>query len=144
NGSVIPRFREQIEKGGPVTVTHPDITRYFMTIPEACQLVIEAGNMGEGGEMFVFDMGKSVKIVDLAKKMIKLSGYEPNKEIEIKFTGLRPGEKLYEELLNDLENTLPTHHEKIMIAKVRENCFDGVQDQIKTLFDIVATQHKIN
>lgn len=144
NGSVIPRFREQIEKGGPVTVTHPDITRYFMTIPEACQLVIEAGNMGEGGEIFVFDMGKSVKIVDLAKKMIKLSGYEPNKEIEIKFTGLRPGEKLYEELLNDLENTLPTHHEKIMIAKVRENCFDGVQDQIKTLFDIVATQHKIN
>ena len=144
NGSVIPRFREQIEKGGPVTVTHPDITRYFMTIPEACQLVIEAGNMGEGGEIFVFDMGKSVKIVDLAKKMIKLSGYEPNKDIEIKFTGLRPGEKLYEELLNDLENTLPTHHEKIMIAKVRENCFDGVQDQIKTLFDIVATQHKIN
>src|SRR5690606_30150398 len=144
NGSVIPRFREQIEKGGPVTVTHPDITRYFMTIPEACQLVIEAGNMGEGGEIFVFDMGKSVKIVDLAKKMIKLSGYEPNKDIEIKFTGLRPGEKLYEELPNDLENTLHTHAEKMMIAKVRQNCFDGVQDQIKILFDIVATQHKIN
>ena len=144
NGSVIPRFRDQIEKGGPVTVTHPEITRYFMTIPEACQLVIEAGNMGEGGEIFVFDMGKSVKIVDLAKKMIKLSGYEPNRDIEIKFSGLRPGEKLYEELLNDLENTMATHHEKIMIAKVRENDFQEVQDQIRNLFDIVKTQHKIN
>lgn len=144
NGSVIPRFRDQIEKGGPVTVTHPEITRYFMTIPEACQLVIEAGNMGQGGEIFVFDMGKSVKIVDLAKKMIKLSGYEPNRDIEIKFSGLRPGEKLYEELLNDLENTMATHHEKIMIAKVRENDFQEVQDQIRTLFDIVNTQHKIN
>ena len=144
NGSVIPRFREQIEKGGPVTVTHPDITRYFMTIPEACQLVIEAGNMGNGGEIFVFDMGKSVKIVDLAKKMIKLSGFEPNKDIEIKFTGLRPGEKLYEELLNDLENTLPTHHEKIMIAKVRENCFEDVKSKIDLLFDIVKSQHNLN
>lgn len=144
NGSVIPRFRDQIEKGGPVTVTHPEITRYFMTIPEACQLVIEAGNMGEGGEIFVFDMGKSVKIVDLAKKMIKLSGYEPNRDIEIKFSGLRPGEKLYEELLNDLENTMATHHEKIMIAKVRENDFQEVQNQIRNLFDIVKTQHKIN
>lgn len=144
NGSVIPRFREQIEKGGPVTVTHPEITRYFMTIPEACQLVIEAGSMGNGGEIFVFDMGKSVKIVDLAKKMIKLSGFEPNKDIEIKFSGLRPGEKLYEELLNDLENTLPTHHEKIMIAKVRENCFDEVQEQLKVLFEIVKTQHNTN
>ncbi|MBD1429884.1 polysaccharide biosynthesis protein [Sphingobacterium litopenaei] len=144
NGSVIPRFREQIEKGGPVTVTHPEITRYFMTIPEACQLVIEAGNMGQGGEIFVFDMGKSVKIVDLAKKMIKLSGFEPNKDIEIRFTGLRPGEKLYEELLNDLENTMPTHHEKIMIAKVRENCFEDVKAQIDLLFDIVKTQHQFN
>ena len=144
NGSVIPRFREQIEKGGPVTVTHPDITRYFMTIQEACQLVIEAGSMGNGGEIFVFDMGKSVKIVDLAKKMIKLSGFEPNKDIDIKFTGLRPGEKLYEELLNDLENTMPTHHEKIMIAKVRENSFEDVQTQINLLFDIVKTQHSIN
>ena len=115
-----------------------------MTIPEACQLVIEAGNMGEGGEIFVFDMGKSVKIVDLAKKMIKLSGYEPNRDIEIKFSGLRPGEKLYEELLNDLENTMATHHEKIMIAKVRENDFQEVQNQIRNLFDIVKTQHKIN
>lgn len=144
NGSVIPRFREQIEKGGPLTVTHPDITRYFMTIPEACQLVIEAGSMGNGGEIFVFDMGKSVKIVDLAKKMIKLSGFEPNKDIEIKFTGLRPGEKLYEELLNDLENTLPTHHEKIMIAKVRENCFEEVKGQIDLLMDIVKTQQNLN
>ena len=133
NGSVIPRFRDQIEKGGPVTVTHPDITRYFMTIPEACQLVIEAGNMGNGGEIFVFDMGKSVKIVDLAKKMIRLSGFVPFKDIEIKFTGLRPGEKLYEELLNDLENTLPTHHDKIMIAKVRENDFDIVKSEILSL-----------
>lgn len=144
NGSVIPRFREQIEKGGPVTVTHPDITRYFMTIPEACQLVIEAGSMGNGGEIFVFDMGKSVKIVDLAKKMIKLSGFEPNKDIEIKFTGLRPGEKLYEELLNDLENTLPTHHEKIMIAKVRENCFEEVKSQLDILFEMVQTQQSTN
>lgn len=133
NGSVIPRFKDQIEKGGPVTVTHPDITRYFMTIPEACQLVIEAGNMGNGGEIFVFDMGKSVKIVDLAKKMIRLSGFVPIKDIDIKFTGLRPGEKLYEELLNDLENTLPTHHEKIMIAKVRENDLELVKNELQIL-----------
>lgn len=133
NGSVIPRFRDQIEKGGPVTVTHPDITRYFMTIPEACQLVIEAGSMGNGGEIFVFDMGKSVKIVNLAEKMIRLSGLTPYKDIEIKFTGLRPGEKLYEELLNDLENTLPTHHQKIMIAKVRHNQFDYINTQINEL-----------
>lgn len=144
NGSVIPRFREQIEKGGPVTVTHREITRYFMTIPEACQLVLEAGNMGEGGEIFVFDMGKSVKIVDLAEKMIKLSGYTPYKEIDIKFTGLRPGEKLYEELLNDLENTLPTHHKKIMIAKVRDNNFTAVNQSINTLFEIIKTQHTKN
>ncbi len=144
NGSVIPRFREQIEKGGPVTVTHREITRYFMTIPEACQLVIEAGNMGDGGEIFVFDMGKSVKIVDLAEKMIKLSGYTPYSEIEIKFTGLRPGEKLYEELLNDLENTLPTHHKKIMIAKVRDNNFEEVTSSIQELFQIIQTQHTFN
>lgn len=144
NGSVIPRFREQIEKGGPVTVTHPEITRYFMTIPEACQLVIEAGSMGNGGEIFVFDMGKSVKIVDLAKKMIKLSGYTPYQEIDIKFTGLRPGEKLYEELLNDLENTLPTHHQKIMIAKVRENNFVFINEQLNTLFEIIKTQNTLN
>ncbi|WP_349679137.1 nucleoside-diphosphate sugar epimerase/dehydratase [Sphingobacterium sp. UBA5670] len=142
NGSVIPRFRDQIQKGGPVTVTHPEITRYFMTIPEACRLVLEAGTMGQGGEIFVFDMGKSVKIVELAKKMIRLSGFKPNEDIEIKFTGLRPGEKLYEELLNDLENTLPTHHEKIMIAKVRENNYDIVCIKIDELQQRLATQNK--
>jgi len=144
NGSVIPLFKDQIEKGGPLTVTHPEITRYFMTIPEACQLVIEAGNMGHGGEIFVFDMGKSVKIVDLAEKMIKLSGYVPYKEIDIKFTGLRPGEKLYEELLNDSENTLPTHNEKIMIAKVRDNNFDQVSEAINQLFNVVKSHHTNN
>lgn len=144
NGSVIPRFKEQIEKGGPLTVTHRDITRYFMTIPEACQLVIDAGSMGEGGEIFVFDMGKSVKIVHLAEKMIKLSGYVPYEEIDIKFTGLRPGEKLYEELLNDLENTLPTHHNKIMIAKVRDNNFEEVSQAVHQLFEITKSQHSKN
>jgi FlaA1/EpsC-like NDP-sugar epimerase len=118
NGSVIPLFKKQIERGGPVTVTHPDITRYFMTIPEACELVLEAATMGEGGEVFVFDMGESVKIINLAKKMITLSGMRVDRDIEIKFTGLRPGEKLYEELLSTDENTLPTHHPKILIAKV--------------------------
>ncbi|MEN5234654.1 nucleoside-diphosphate sugar epimerase/dehydratase [Sphingobacterium faecium] len=142
NGSVIPRFRDQIEKGGPVTVTHPEITRYFMTIPEACQLVLEAGSMGEGGEIFVFDMGKSVKIIELANKMIKLSGFIPNEDIEIKFTGLRPGEKLYEELLNDLENTMPTHHKKIMIAKVRENDFQQINDHIDVLVAGIKHQNR--
>lgn len=133
NGSVIPRFKAQIEKGGPVTVTHPDITRYFMTIPEACRLVLEAGCMGKGGEIFIFDMGKSVKIVELAKKMIRLAGLVPNEDIRIQFTGLRPGEKLFEELLNDNENTLPTHHEKIMIGKVREYDFPEVETKIYAL-----------
>ncbi|MCE4217751.1 NAD-dependent epimerase/dehydratase family protein [Pseudarcicella sp. GAP-15] len=118
NGSVIPLFKKQIELGGPVTVTHPEITRYFMTIPEACELVLEAATMGQGGEVFVFDMGESVKIIDLAKKMITLSGLRVDKDIEIRYTGLRPGEKLYEELLNNDENTLPTHHPKILIAEV--------------------------
>jgi FlaA1/EpsC-like NDP-sugar epimerase len=133
NGSVIPRFKEQIEKGGPVTVTHPEITRYFMTIPEACSLVLEAGCMGKGGEVFIFDMGKSVKIIELAKKMIRLAGLIPNQDIKIEFSGLRPGEKLYEELLNDHENTLPTHHQKIMIGKVREYVFSDIETQIHTL-----------
>lgn len=133
NGSVIPRFKEQIVKGGPVTVTHPEITRYFMTIPEACRLVLEAGCMGKGGEIFVFDMGKSVKIVELAKKMIRLAGLVPNQDIKIQFTGLRPGEKLFEEMLNDNENTMPTHHEKIMIGKVREYDFAEIESQIQLL-----------
>lgn len=133
NGSVIPRFKQQIEKGGPVTVTHPEITRYFMTIPEACRLVLEAGCMGKGGEIFIFDMGKSVKIVELAKKMIRLAGLEPNHDIQISFSGLRPGEKLFEELLNDKENTMPTHHEKIMIGKVREYVFSEIETQIYAL-----------
>jgi FlaA1/EpsC-like NDP-sugar epimerase len=119
NGSVLPLFRKQIADGGPITVTHPDITRYFMTIPEACSLVLEAGVMGTGGEIFVFDMGKSVRIVDVARKMIQLSGLELEKDIRIEFTGLRPGEKLFEELLASSENTLPTHHPKIMRAQVR-------------------------
>ncbi|MGN7757147.1 MULTISPECIES: polysaccharide biosynthesis protein [Chryseobacterium] len=117
NGSVIPHFRKQIEKGGPVTITHPDIIRYFMTIPEACELVLQAGTMGNGGEIYVFDMGKPIKILDLAKRMIKLSGYTPDVDIKIDFIGLRPGEKLYEELLTDNSTTIPTHHEKIMISR---------------------------
>lgn len=132
NGSVIPRFKEQIQRGGPVTVTHPDIIRYFMTIPEACRLVLEAGSMGHGGEIYIFDMGKPVKIVDLAKQMIYLSG---NSNIKIEFTGLRHGEKLYEELLNNKECTCPTHHEKIMIASVREYDYDDVKARIQKLID---------
>lgn len=120
NGSVIPRFREQIAKGGPVTVTHPDITRFFMTIPEACRLVMEAATMSTGTQIFVFDMGKSVKIAHLAKRMIELAGLEVDKDIKIEYTGLRPGEKLYEEVLSNTENTLPTSHDRIRIAKVRE------------------------
>ena len=119
NGSVIPHFKEQIESGGPVTVTHPDIIRFFMTIPEACRLVMEAGAIGNGNEIFVFEMGKAVKIVDLATRMIELAGYRPEEDIKIKFTGLRPGEKLYEEVLSNEENTIPTENKKIMIAKVR-------------------------
>lgn len=133
NGSVIPVFKQQIEDGGPVTVTHPDITRYFMTIMEACQLVINAGAMGNGGEIFIFDMGKSVKIYDLAVKMIKLSGLTLGKDIQIVFTGLRPGEKLYEELLANKENTMETPNAKIMIAKVRTYEYDVVAAQIDEL-----------
>ncbi len=135
NGSVIPLFRKQIEEGGPLTVTHPEITRYFMTIPEACQLVLEAGVMGQGGEIYIFDMGESVKIIDLAHKMIKLSGYEVNKDIKITFTGLRPGEKLKEELLNDNENTIGTHNPKIMIARVPNYNYLEVNSVIETLYE---------
>lgn len=139
NGSVIPLFQRQIDQGGPITVTDERITRFFMTIPEACQLVLEAGAMGSGGEIFVFDMGKSVKIVDLAKKMIQLSGLELGKDIQIKFTGLRPGEKLYEELLAKEENTLPTHHPQILIAKTREEGEIQIQ-RVQELIDLFQTQ----
>jgi len=141
NGSVIPRFRKQIENGQTLTITHPDITRYFMTISEACQLVLEAGAMGEGGEIFIFDMGIPVKIDDLAKKMIQLSGLELGKDIQIKYTGLRPGEKLFEELLANEENTLPTHHKKIMIAKVKEYEFEKVTIDIKELIALFDAQN---
>lgn len=130
NGSVIPLFKEQIKHGGPVTVTHPNIIRFFMLIPEACKLVLEAGTMGKGGEIYVFDMGKPVKIADLAKRIIYLSGA---KGIEIKYTGLRNGEKLYEEVLNDKETTLPTFHPKIKIAKVREYDYEKITKQIGEL-----------
>jgi FlaA1/EpsC-like NDP-sugar epimerase len=157
NGSVIPLFKKQIEEGGPVTVTHPEVTRYFMTIPEACQLVLEAGFIGKGGEIFTFDMGKPVKIVDLAINMIRLSGLEPNKDIKIEFTGLRPGEKLYEELLSDMEEVLPTHHEKIKIAKVErkdfkcevlraitslKNLYGLSEQEIIELFEVLVPEYK--
>lgn len=133
NGSVIPLFKKQIEKGGPLTVTHKDITRYFMTIPEASQLVLEAGAMGDGGEIFIFDMGESVKIFDLAKNMIRLSGLRYPEDIDIKVSGLRPGEKLYEELLANGENTLPTYHKKILISKVRELDYADIRSKIEKL-----------
>lgn len=141
NGSVIPRFKKLIEARQPITITHPEITRFFMTIPEACQLVLEAGAMGKGGEIFIFDMGKSVKITDLAKKMVQLSGLELGKDIQLVFTGLRPGEKLYEELLNNEENTIPTHHEKIMIAKVIEYDFEAVKEHITELIQLFDEQN---
>ena len=126
-------FSQQIQAGGPITITHPDIIRYFMTIPEACQLVLEAGAMGNGGEIYIFDMGKPVKIIDLANKMIRLAGFVPDKEIKIKIIGLRPGEKLYEELLNNSSKTLPTHNEKIMIGLEHAENFDNLEMDINEL-----------
>lgn len=143
NGSVIPRFRDQLAKGGPLTVTHPDIIRYFMTIPEACRLVLEAAFMGEGNEIFVFDMGTPVKIADLARRMIELVGLIPDKDIEIKYTGLRPGEKLYEELLATKENTLPTINAKIFRAKVREYDFAEISAGIDHLIDLAIQVEKL-
>lgn len=140
NGSVIPRFKKQLDHGGPITVTHPEITRYFMTIPEACQLVIEAGVMGQGSEIFVFDMGKPVKIVDLARRIIRLAGKEPDVDIKIEYTGLRPGEKLYEELLSNTEDVMPTYHDKIMIAKVSEYDYEVVKAKVDKLL-ASAKQH---
>ncbi|MDR6846411.1 nucleoside-diphosphate sugar epimerase/dehydratase [Flavobacterium granuli] len=136
NGSVVPLFTKQIANGGPVTITHPDIIRYFMTIPEACQLVLEAGAMGNGGEIYIFDMGKPVRILDLAKKMIKLAGFIPERDIKIEIVGLRPGEKLYEELLNDTAKTIPTYHEKIMIAEEIQDEFENLHLDINELIGI--------
>jgi FlaA1/EpsC-like NDP-sugar epimerase len=133
NGSIVPLFTKQIQQGGPITITHPEIIRYFMTIPEACQLVLEAGAMGNGGEIYIFDMGKPVKIIDLANKMIRLAGFTPDNEIKIKIIGLRPGEKLYEELLNDTSKTLPTHNEKIMIGQDKVDYFEEVNSLIEDL-----------
>ncbi len=139
NGSVVPLFTKQISEGGPITITHPDIIRYFMTIPEACQLVLEAGAMGNGGEIYIFDMGKPVKIIDLAKKMIQLAGFVPEKDIKIKIVGLRPGEKLYEELLNDTSKTMPTHHHKIMIAQEIPEDYESLHEEIEALIEITQT-----
>lgn len=140
NGSVIPLFKEQIAQGGPLTVTHPEITRYFMTIPEACQLVLEAAAMGKGGEIFIFDMGESVKIIDLAEKMIQLSGFKPHKDIDIVFSGLREGEKLYEELLTSTEDTMPTYHQKILIAKVSEHSFFQVNKSVEQIIKLAREE----
>ena len=143
NGSVIPHFKKQIEKGGPITITHPDITRYFMTIPEACDLVLQAGAMGKGGEIYVFDMGQPVKIVDLAHRMIKLSGLEPHVDIKIVYTGLRPGEKLYEELLSDDATTMPTHHEKILISKDPTMDYQNVEKYCNHIVKAALRREKV-
>jgi FlaA1/EpsC-like NDP-sugar epimerase len=143
NGSVVPLFKRQIAEGGPLTITHPDIIRYFMTIPEACQLVLEAGAMGNGGEIYIFDMGEAVKIIDLAKKIIKLAGFIPNKDIDIKIIGLRPGEKLYEELLNDKSTTLPTYNEKIMIARAEMYDYEFINSNITELITSASLYNKL-
>ena len=143
NGSVIPLFKKQIEHGGPITITHPDIVRYFMTIPEACELVLQAGTMGQGGEVFVFDMGEPVKILDLAKRMIKLSGFEPDVDIKIIFTGLRPGEKLYEELLSDDAKTLPTHNKNIMVSKDPHMQFEQINGLVNKLIEAAEKSEKV-
>ena len=144
NGSVVPLFTKQIESGGPVTITHPDIIRYFMTIPEACQLVLEAGAMGKGGEIYLFDMGKPVRIIDLAKKMIRMAGYVPEKDIAISITGLRPGEKLYEELLNNASKTMPTHHEKITIAQEPMVDYNRIPTMVEQLVAMAQTDSHTN
>jgi FlaA1/EpsC-like NDP-sugar epimerase len=143
SGSVVPLFTEQIQNGGPITITHPDIIRYFMTIPEACQLVLEAGAMGKGGEIFIFDMGKPVKIIDLANKMIRLAGLVPEQDIKIKIVGLRPGEKLYEELLNDNSKTLPTHNNKILIVEDTFIDFSILSKEIDAL-TVLANEYDNN
>ncbi len=141
SGSVVPLFRKQIEKGGPVTVTHPEVTRFFMTIPEAAQLILQAGSMGDGSEIFILDMGTPVKILDLARDLIRLSGFEPGRDIEIKFTGLRPGEKLYEELITDGEGIVPTEHKKILVLRSDQNDFAGLQIKIEKLIEVAFSQN---
>jgi FlaA1/EpsC-like NDP-sugar epimerase len=139
-GSVVPLFKKQIQRGGPVTVTHPDVTRFFMTIPEACQLILQAGAMGNGGEIFILDMGPPIKIDDLARDLIRLSGFEPEVDIKIEYTGLRPGEKLYEELIIDGENIVPTGHKKIMVLKGIECNLERLNGKIDELLHLAEEQ----
>ncbi len=139
-GSVVPLFKKQIQNGGPVTVTHPDVTRFFMTIPEACQLILQAGAMGDGGEIFILDMGTPIKIVDMARDLIRLSGFEPEVDIKIEYTGLRPGEKLYEELITEGENIIPTRHEKIMVLKGIECDLQLLNGKIDELVHLAEEQ----